>query len=639
MAPPSQRFRLIARAMAEFRHSLSYIDALPQLTFLGFLVGILTGIIIVAFRGLVELPLTWLLPGHGENFEALSPHERVFLITLGIAAVIGLVRFLTVKDREIGVSHVLDRMHNHQAKLPLRNCVVQFAGAVICLISGQSAGREGPVVHLGAGAASQFASWLRLPNNSITILTGCGVAAAISASFDTPLAGVIFAMEVLALEYTIVGFVPVILASVMGTLMSKAAFGGSTFIIAGDIGLSSLAELPLLVAAGFILAVCAGIYIRLNILALGFLNKGLSPHLITARLAIAGVLTIAVVSAVPQVMGQGYDTVNGALSGAIFAPTLLLIAVAKLCLTPVVMGLGLPGGVIGPLLVIGACVGGAIGSLATLLFPHLEINAGFYVLVGMTGMMAATLNAPLTALVTVLELSVNPNTLFPSMLVIVVASVSTRQLFKVKGIFVEQLLHSNRPLDFGPAKQALRRVGVRSVMDTRFTIVHQKISPKGAYAILAPRPSWLIITDENDRYSNAMHAADLANHLQKLAEPAAIDDEKQREYSRQAIAPNVTGPSRTNPETLTPEAISSKLETVELETIDLLEIPSRTFRIGAIHESASLYEAMQSFSTESMQVLYVSGEKSTYADEVKGVLTLSAIENYYQPVEFRHAVD
>jgi CIC family chloride channel protein len=111
---------------------------------------------------------------------------------------------------QTGVVHVMERLAYHQGCLPLRNAIMQFLGAVLCLITGQSLGREGPAVHLGAASGSLMAQRLRLSNNSIRTLVACGTAAAIHASFNTPMAGVVFAMEVVMMEYTIAGFTPVI---------------------------------------------------------------------------------------------------------------------------------------------------------------------------------------------------------------------------------------------------------------------------------------------------------------------------------------------------------------------------------------------------------------------------------------------
>lgn len=594
----------------EFRHSLSYIDALPQLTLLGLLVGLLTGAIIVAFRLIIDLPLTFFLPNHDEDFESLSVNFRILLIVGGSGLLIAFLCLFSPKDRAASISHVLDRVHNHQAKLPFKNWCIQFIGAAICLASGQSVGREGPVVHLGAGAASQFGQWLRLPNNSIQTLVGCGVAAAISSSFNTPMTGVIFAMEILALEYTIVGFMPVMLASVMGAVVSKAILHDTGFLTVGDTNIHSLYEIPFMVVVGVFIAICAGIYIRLNIFALKFQH-----HSLVRRLIVACMLTSIAVIWVPQIMGQGYDTINQAIEGKFLLSTLALIAIVKLLVTPVVIGLGVPGGLIGPLLVVGACVGGFLGFAAAHFFPELGAHPRFYVMMGMAGMMAAVLNAPLTALVTVLELSYNPNIIFPAMLVIVVACVTTRQLFKVQSIFIEQLRHSNRPLDFGPAKQALKRSGVRSVMDTRFAVTAATITPDNAQALLANHPMWLIIIDENDLYSYAMRAADLANYLTPLQ---ASSPEPQNSTKQQR---DETEQTKTNAE------------------VNLLEISSRRFRISAIHESASLYEAMQGLKHEGSEMLYVSGVRTPYSSDIKGILSLTAIENYYKPEEFRNAVD
>ncbi len=578
-APFSEYF---VQRFNQFRRSLAYIDALPQLTLLGFIVGALTGILIVIFRFLIDIPLTWLLPDHVENFEALSGTLRVLLVLAGALALGLSLHLINKKHRDIGLSHVLDRMHNHQGLLPWPNWLVQFFGAIIAMISGQSAGREGPVVHIGAGAASLMGQTLKLPNNSIHTLVGCGVAAAISASFDTPMAGVIFAMEVIRLQYTIVGFVPVILASVIGTIINQAALGHSSFISIGETTIASLAELPFMVTVGVVTALCAGVYLKLHIAALK-----LSHLPVLLRLSIAGGITAVAAFFVPQIMGLGYDTVNLALSGTLLS-TLLIIAVVKLCVTPVVIGLGIPGGVIGPLLVIGACVGGAIGGIASALFPSLGAHAGFYVMMGMAGMMAAVLNAPLTALVTVLELTYNPNIIFPAMLVIVVACVVTRQVFKLKGIFVEQLIAKDHSLDFGPAKQSLLRAGVSSVMDTRFVILPCETTPADAKAKLAHQPIWVILCDNGTHYPHAIRAADLAIYLEEHtdAEPAPID---------------------------------------------LLEIPGKHFRLSPIHESASLFDAWQSFETQETEMLSVSGYGHALQGGVQGILTLDSIENYYKP--------
>lgn len=639
--PKAERRAFLIKALQDFRHSLSYIDALPQLTFLGLLVGALTGCLIVFFRYLIDAPLALILAQHSDNFESLNLIHRSILIFSGATLLALVFHFLAPKYRDISVAHVLDRIHNHQGKLPWQNWLAQFFGATVCMLSGQSVGREGPAVHMGAGAASQLGQWLRLPNNSLNTLIGCGVAAAISASFDTPMAGVIFAIEVIMMEYTLIGFVPLIMASVMGTIISQAALGDSSFISLtsahiGETNMSSLAEIPLMIAVGAIIACCAGAYIRLHLVALRF-----KQWPIAVRIMAAGLITAVAAAWVPEIMGLGYDTLSDAMSGKVLLLSLLTIACVKLIVTPVVIGLGIPGGVIGPLLVIGACVGGAIGLVASTIFPSLNAHPSFYVMMGMAGMMAATLNAPLAALVTVLELTYNPNVIFPAMLVIVVACVITRQSFKLKGIFVEQLSHSGRGLDFEPAKQALRRAGVRSVMDTRFVTTPKRLPLEKSTRLLRQSPMWIIVTNEDGRYSHALRAAELANYLEsRFAEPQEAELNNAAQES--GASTDDSGPGNTAPSDIDASGQPYKRERpspLPEEVIDLLEIPSRKLRISAIPESATLLEAMQTLNSDGTEILYVSGQSPHNMGFAQGIITKPSIENYYTPQEFRHALD
>lgn len=468
--------------------------------------------------------------------------------------------------------------------------MVQFFGAALCMLSGQSVGREGPAVHLGAGVASKLGKWLNLPNNSLLTLIACGVAAGISASFDTPMAGVIFAMEVVVLEYTVVGFVPVILASVMGTMVSQLVFGEASNFKIGPVDMGSLLELPYMIVMGLAISVCAAAYIKLNLGAMR-----LSKYPVALRVIVAGLLTATIASGVPEVMGLGYDTVNAIIVGEVLLFSLLIIGVAKLFLTPVVVGLGMPGGVIGPLLVVGACLGGVLGTFFDAVFPNLGASPGFYVVLGMAGMMAATLNAPLAALVAVLELSYNPNMIFPAMLVIVVSCLSTRQLFSLDSIFTEQLRLTNRLPEEGPANSALRRAGVGSILDKKVKPCAQIHDYEQAKLLLQDKPRWIIIENEDKKF--ALQAADLAKYLEE-----------------------------------------APVEVLSLEKdIDLMDIPGRRHRLHPIHETATLYEALKAMRAKDTDMLYVARHRSPLISDVFGLVRLIDIENFYQPKEFRKA--
>jgi len=506
-----------------WRDRLSGLDALPQLTVLGLLTGVCAGIVIVVFRYLVEIPLYFFLPENTENFEGLSASAHFWLPFIGALSLGVVLQLIDKKHHATSVGHVLDRIRNHQARLPLGNFIHQFLGGAWCLISGQSVGREGPAVHLGAGCGSLLGQWLRLPNNSLRPLVGCGVAAAIAACFNTPLAGVIFAMEVVVMEYSIIGFIPVILAAVAGSTINQLAFGSDTIFHTPSSAMGSLLELPFMVLTGLVVAFFAATFIHIqNFCCRLSLNR---PILL--RFAIAGIITGCGATLAPQIMGVGYDTIDGALTGNMGFWLLLSILGIKLLVTGVSLGVGLPGGVIGPLLFMGACIGGATGIMANNLMFGTASATGFYVVLGMGAMMGAVLNAPLAAMMAILELTYNPHIIFPSMLVVVVACLTTRWVFNCEGLFQTLLKTQGKKGAFLANEQMLSRTGVRSIMEQHIQLCPSTISHELALSILAQHPKWIVLLDEKllvtpSDLTNYLNAQTLktTSHINLLAIPA-----------------------------------------------------------------------------------------------------------------------
>jgi len=223
--------RLIRKALENLRLRTSRPDALIQLAVLGTLAGLLTGLVIISFRLLIESVQIAFLPyGDPENYEGLPLHLRILLPILGAILIAGLYKILAKKDHSVGVSHVMERLSYHQGYLGIRSLLLQYLGGAMAIISGQSLGREGPAIHLGAATSSLIGQQLGLPNNTIRTLVACGTAAAIGASFNTPLAGVIFALEVVMMEYSLASFLPVILSAVSATAVTRAVFGAHCWL-------------------------------------------------------------------------------------------------------------------------------------------------------------------------------------------------------------------------------------------------------------------------------------------------------------------------------------------------------------------------------------------------------------------------
>jgi CIC family chloride channel protein len=483
--------------------------------------------------------------------------------------------------------HVIERLEYHQGHLPLRNAITQFILAGISLLSGQSVGREGPSVHLGASAGSVLGRALRVPNNGVRVLVGCGVAAAIAAAFNTPLAGVIFAMEVVIMEYSVIGFAPVIIAAVSATTLSRIMFGDDTAFTVPPFSINAVDEIPIVVLMGALIGCIAAVFIRITLFTSGLLiNKA-----IWIRTLLAGFITGCLALLLPQIMGTGYDTVNHVLLAQIGLTGVILLTIAKTITTATAIGLGIPAGLIGPVLFIGAASGSAIGLVAQLIFPE-AAESGFYAMLGMAAMMAATLQAPLAALIYLLEMTANQSILLPGMAAVITASLVTRVVFRQESIYRHLLL--SRGLDYrnSPMSQALRRVGVASVMDRNVAQHGGKISPDEAHELLVEEPRWILLQNKTDETLNSLlPATDLARYLTEL---------------ETGNAQNQNQPA-----------------------LNLFKIPAKRIATDSIKIVATLQEAHEKMKSVGCEILFVTGAHGATKDRIYGVITREHIERSY----------
>lgn len=503
MLPPALR-----TFFEQQRLNLAAENALLPMAILGALSGLLAGIIMLGFRLLFETAQSQFLPGGGtENYEALSV-GWLFALPLAGGLLLGLI-FQRAKPahRAVGVVHVMERLAHHQGHLPWQNALYQFIGASLSIISGHSVGREGPAVHLGAAGGSLLGQVLKLPNNSLSVLIACGTAAAISASFDTPLAGIIFAIEVVLMEYSLHSIAPVIIASVMGALLTRLVYGTAIAFTVPPLSWdTSLSELPYLVLLSLVIGLLAALFIHL----LETVSQHAKPHSIWLRLTLAGALTGLVGVFFPHIMGIGYDTVNAALLGDLELGLLLALVFAKLLVTSIGLGLGLPGGLIGPTLFVGAMAGGVLGVIGQNLLGDSVSPPGFYAMLGMGAMMSAVLQAPLAALTALLELTANPHIILPGMLVLILADlVASSPPFRKTSAFLTLMRARGLQQRNDPLSQALRRVGVARLMDSRLVRLPCNASPQRLQQALQEQPQWIVLQDENGLLTQLCAAQDL----------------------------------------------------------------------------------------------------------------------------------
>ena len=588
------RFSRSDFTLESFRRQLANVDALPQLCVLGLVSGVITGAVMVAFRLLLEAGAALYMPdGDPEAFEGLVPWLRALLPIMSVT-LIGLLLYRQRSTaRKLGVSHVIERLTYHQGRFPLRNWLNQWWVGVVSVLGGLSAGREGPAIHLGAAASSGLGLKLRLPNNSLRVLVACGTAAGISASFNTPIAGVIFAMEVVMMEYTLMSFMPVILASTMGALVAQVMYGNAPAFRIPEVALGSLMNLPWIVVIGLVIGLMAGLFIHIS------RSQRLQTLPLWLRLGVVGVGTGVLAWWFPEIQGIGYDSVAAALNNQLAINVLLALMVAKLLITAITVAGGVPIGIIGPVLVAGAATGALGGMLGGWLWPEKAADPGIYAMLGMAAMMGAVLQAPLAALMALLELTHTPTIMLPGMLVVVVACLTSRQLTGCEGFFISSVRYGLHPLQ-QPLMQALSRVSVPAVMERQLVRTERMITLDQARRLLETNPMWLVIErSSEDKPVLGLKAAELARWL--LEHDEALDGEVP----------------------------------LEDELIDLLEIPGQRLEMAPIGLQATLSEAFLKLQDSALGALYVVHGYRPKQQRISGIITRGAIERYYHYTDAR----
>jgi len=445
-------------------------DQLVLLVLAVFMGGV-AGYLAIAFRELYLLV-------QGLGFGAFSdtlvsaarnlPKWQIVLVPAAGGLLIGLfVHYFMPNRRPHGVTDVVAAVAMRSGKMGYREA---FGGALVNVVSigvGASVGREGPVVHLGAAICSRLARALHLNRSLVINLLGCGVAAAIAASFNAPFAGAFFATEVIIGHYALTAVAPIMLASVTGTIIARTHFGDFPAFIIPPNPIVSLLEFPAFALLGVVSALMA--VVLMHSISVGQdisakMDSKLSvPRWIHPMLGGAMVGLIAI--AFPEVLGVGYGTTDAALKGQIVLPLLLALLAAKTAAVAISLGSGFGGGVFSPSLFLGAMLGGAFGIIATQAFPEMSSGHSAYTMVGMAAVAGAVLGAPISTILIIFELTHDNSVTVAVMVAVVIASVVTQQIFG-GSFFLKQLDRRGLNIRRGREAGLLAQIHVGDVMTT-----------------------------------------------------------------------------------------------------------------------------------------------------------------------------
>ncbi|MCM2578436.1 chloride channel protein [Streptomyces meridianus] len=437
------------------------------LTVLALTVGAGAGLGSIAFRWLIET-FTRLFSGHADyagaghaanpHVPGLGPYFVVLAPVLGGLLYGPLVDRFAKEARGHGVPEVMLAVAQRGGRINPNVSVVKALASALCIGSGGSVGREGPIVQIGSALGSTLGRMVAVAEGRMRLLVACGAAGGIAATFNAPLAGVFFAMELILSDFAVDAFGAVVLASVSASVIGRAAFGDTAFLTLPAFHVDHVAQYLLFALLGIVAGLVGVGFTRVLYAvedACDWAWRG--PEWL--RPAVGGLLLGLLLLVLPEMYGVGYPVLEKATRGDYVAVFLLLLLAGKILATALTIGIGGSGGVFAPSLFIGAMLGAAFGSTVHGLLPGTAGAVGAYALVGMGAVFAGSSRAPITAVVILFELTGQYSIILPLMLAIVTATLTSRLLSRDT---VYTLKLRRRGIDLaGPAPRA--RLGSRTV--------------------------------------------------------------------------------------------------------------------------------------------------------------------------------
>ncbi|MDN3647963.1 chloride channel protein [Reinekea marina] len=451
-----QRFTL-----SNIRARLLQSQALALLSLFGVITGLATGLVMAWFVFSIDIVTGLLDEGETTGFRGLNAIWRFSLPLIGAVILLVLFKLTHQKYHDVGISHVIDRLQRGRGKIPTGNTLFQFFAALIALGAGYSVGKEGPAVHIGSGIASKLGRSFYQTPSQLRLLTGCGTAAAISAAFNTPLAGVLFAMEVVLMEYSLNGFIPIIAAAVTAAVFTHYITGDHPALLEISIPTGSSIDIIWLLVLGIATGLGAAL---LHQVIRYFLT--LNVVKVHKRFLMAGLISGFCGLLAPASLGIGFDTLPSVLTGDMALWVLAMLVVAKVVATGSAIGLGIPAGIVGPAMVMGLFLGALVGRLLPSQTP-IELFA----VLGMAGLMSGLLHAPLAAITAVIETSVDASLMFPAMIVVVISNLTCQVLFQQPSVFRTMLSSRGLNISTHPLRNALASRYLTEIATIQFNVI------------------------------------------------------------------------------------------------------------------------------------------------------------------------
>ncbi|MGD2096796.1 MAG: chloride channel protein [Desulfobacterales bacterium] len=467
---------------------------------LGIIVGLAGGFGAIGFRYLIGFFQSISYGSTGELLDLVSTvpwYLRIGIPAAGGLVVGPIVYFLAREAKGHGVPEVMEAVAMKYGIIRKRVVFIKTLVSAVCIGTGGSVGREGPIVQIGSAVGSTLGQMFKVSANRMKTLVGCGAAAGIAATFNAPIAGSMFALEIVLGEFSAATFSPVIISSVTATAISRHFLGDTPAFSVPAYKLVSAFEFPLYAIMGLFCALIGVAFTVVLYRGEDFFDYLKFPEYLKAVLG--GLVLGAVGLLFPQILGIGYGAINLSLMQDLSWWLMFLLVIAKILATTITIGSGGSGGIFAPSLFLGSMAGGFFGEVVHYFFPAVTAPPAAYSIVGMGAVVAATTHGPLSAILILFEMTGDYKIILPLMITCIISRLIAGRLLK-ESIYTFKLIRRGIDIRAGREVNVLKSITVKDVMNPQVVTIPESLKLKEFAAKLSNTKytSFPMVNDKNE---------------------------------------------------------------------------------------------------------------------------------------------